>query len=369
MNEDPRLGLPSASRFETLALCPGSEQLRRSLDPATLASNDSYSETGRTIHKARETGNILPLDEGELEIYKRGMATEKDILQQWLEDYRIETYAEAQTEQRLFLNDPATMQPVTSGQLDVLYVAPPYALVIDWKSLWCTHLTPSDRNWQGKLQAVLVANEYDLEHVRMAFNKAMFGKADQCDYNLQGLAYAEFSIRQALWEAEQPGAPLRPGSQCIFCPCKAHCPEAISYATLPAMPAMNGDPLTLVNVVPIESLAGVWRKKGVITKIFEAINKRFLELPAEELTRLGFKRTDGRKLDSIKDVPGAFAMLIQAGLDETAILNTMSIGKGDLTKAIQEFKQVRKAEAEAWIDAQLDQFIERKRSAPSLAEL
>lgn len=370
--DDPRLGKVSASRLEILALCPGSEQLRRTLPPEALHWEDEYTEDGKIIHEAYETGRTLKLSPEQLEIYERGMATDRRLVSQWLADFGLREYSELPREVRLWLHDPSNMKPLTSAQLDnhllaykgrkVVVAGNPsvivdrYALVIDLKSLWCSNLTPAERNWQGKLQAVLAAYEHDASHVRMCFNKALFGSADLVDYDSTALGYARQSIFQAIWESEQPGAQLRPGRWCTHCPCKAYCTEAVAYAQLPGMTTglanTSGqiiEPWELVRAMPVEHLAPVWRKKGIVDKIFKAIKARLEALTDEEVSAIGLRRTAGRANDKLKSVKDAFERFRVKGYTDEELFGCMTFVKGEAVEMVQEHLTCSKKKAtEHW---------------------
>ena len=362
MKDDFRLGKVSASRFEILALCAGSEQLRRTLPPEALESGDEYTEMGTKLHAAWESENSFQLSESELEIYKNGLTTLKRILDEWRQDFSIEQYEEGERELRLFLNDPNTMLIVASGQLDRHFIAGPYVLICDFKALWSLNLTPAERNYQGRLQSVLAAKEYEAKHVRMSFAKAMFGRQDVADYNDVALEHAETSIHRAIWESEQAGAQRRPGKHCTYCACKAFCEDAASYSMLPSV--QRRDTLTMLP----EDIVPVWRKWGEVEKIFEAMEARLKKLPAEELDRLGLTMKEGRRLDKVKDKLAAFNALRAAGLSSEQIIGGVSFGKGELVKLYQTMTNCREAEAEAFWNSQLGEFIECDRAKPSLVE-
>lgn len=367
---DPRLGRPSASRLDILCLCPGSEQLRRTLPPEALESDDEYTEAGRKLHKAWETGSTFDLSESELEIYNNGIKTERQIIADWCQEFDITTFVEGERECRMYLHDPNTLQVVASGQLDAHYiagVADSRVLVVDRKALWCPNLTPAERNYQGRLQAVLASIEYDARHVRMAFNKAMWGRQDSCDYDATSLQRARDSIFQSLWEAEQPGAQRRPGRWCLHCPCKAYCEDAATVASLPAITS-SGGPLALVQTMPVEDLAVVWKKRGQIEKIFEAITNRLSALSDEQLSEIGLKKTAGKKLDKIKDVAGVVCYLRSKGISEGSLYLGMSFGKEKLVKLMADHWGVSEERAAQMFDSELDEFIERGRGKPFLVE-
>lgn len=366
---DPRMGKVSASRVEILVLCPGSEQLRRTLPQEALDSSDEYTDLGQKLHKAWETENSFVLTEPELEIYNNGLSTVQDIIAQWRQEFSIEKFEEGERELRLFLNDPSTMLITASGQLDRHYIAGPYVLICDFKGLWAPNLTPAERNYQGRLQAVLAAKEYEAKHVRMAFVKAMFGRQDVTDYNDVALEHAEASIHRAIWESEQPGAQRRPGRHCLHCPCKAFCEDAAAYSMLPSVKRRDTlkETLALVETLPPEDIVPVWRKWTEIEKIFTAIEKRLKALPPEEHERLGLMLKDGRKLDRITDNIGAFNALRALGYSSEQILNAVKFGKEAIVAMIQNTGASEKV-AQTIYEAELDPFITRDRAAKQLVE-
>lgn len=381
MNSDQREGKVSASRFEILALCHGSEQLRRTLPPEALDSGDAYTERGQSLHKAFETDNTFELAAEDLPIYQNAIETDKKLLAQWCQDFEIASYIEGPREERLWLHDEATLKPLTSAQLDRHYIsAEPRGFVLsdDLKSLWSPHLTPAERNYQGRVQAVVAAKEYGAHHVTMVFNKAMFGSFDRADYDADALWRAEFSIRQAIWESEQAGAALRAGDWCMRCACRAHCPAALRWALTPipslqVVPASNGKitekrAVEMVQAAPIEAVREVWGKRTAIKYILEAVADRLAALPEGERERLALKLRPGRSTDFVLDVRGAFEALVNLGFPADALWGTLSLGKGDAVKMVQQFKGCSEAEASDYFDKVLDPFIQRGRGSPILAE-
>jgi hypothetical protein len=126
-----------------------------------------------------------------------------------------------------------------SGQADRHWHSKTHGLLIDFKSLYATSLTPAELNWQLLLLAVLVAKEYELTHVRCAFVKPMFNRLDIVDYNAEDLKRAEYAVQQVIW-ASKHIPQRRPGAHCRHCKGATSCPEAASWnalqATLGGMP-------------------------------------------------------------------------------------------------------------------------------------
>lgn len=379
--EDERLNLPSASRFSILALCPGSESLRNTLPPEALDSSNDYAEIGTRIHAAAESGNGFNLTPEELEIYNSGLKCEKLIVRQWCEDFEINTFIEGPRESRMWLNDQRTLKPITSAKLDRHYISTDpvgFVLASDWKTLWSRNLTPAIHNYQGRVQAVVAAKEYEVQNVRLCFNKAMFGTSDFADYDAESLWRAEFSITQALWEAEQPGADLRPGGQCTWCPCKPYCRAAVALSIVPAAYAASSMKLSedltpkrakiVVEGLPVEAVREAWGKRTAVANIVKAMTERLTALPPEEKYRLGLKMNLGRSSDSVRDVRGAFNAMVAGGFPEADIWRCLKMSKANVVDLVKRFNNCRDSEADAFYEVQLDDFIERKRGEEVLGE-
>lgn len=378
MRDPERLDLSSASSFETDAACLGRQQFLRTLPREAFAQeNTEEAERGNRIHKARETLDPSELDEEDTAIYERGLRSEKQILETWCAEHEIpiSDAKELPRELRLFLHWPDTGAPAASGKLDVHYGAVKdgrmHVLVIDWKSLWCSNLTPAERNWQGRVQAVLAAREYDAVNVRMAFNKAMFGKADTVEYRQADLHFAEQSIFQRLWEIAQPDAPRSAGPHCRYCPGKRYCPEAGAYNLLPSVIANSiADPVAAVRALAPADLKRIFMAMGTVTKIGDAVKARLKGMSDEDLAALGMGRKPGRKLDPIVDAKGAFDALKEFGISEAELWSALNITKGELVKAIMRDQGWGKEQTEGWLWNQiLAPFIQKKRAEESLEVL
>ena len=376
-NNDPRaerLFLPSASSFESTALCPGREQLLATLPASDIIGKpNEAAETGTRIHKARETGNTDDLSEEELAIFNRGIGNEKRIVAEWCQKFNISNFTEQPPETRLFLNWEETMEPAASAQLDVHFTAGAHVLVIDLKTLYCTWLTPAERNYQGRLQAVLAAREYDAKHVRMAFNKAMFGTSDVVDYGEEDLSYAEASIFQRLWESKQPGAPRHAGMWCRNCPAVARCPESGAFAMLPSRVPVAGmsstaDVTALVETMTPDDLVAIFKKSSVISKILDAVKDRLKGMSAGELQVLGLGKKPGRKLDPITNPLQAYLLLKRDGIPEADMWAALNFSKPKLVAAVQKSKAgMTKKQLEVWLFEQMiAPYIEKQRAEDSL---
>lgn len=362
---DERENLPSASSFEIVAMCPGQPQLKAQLPPNQTDLPDEDAQMGLRIHLARETKSSTNLTQEEADIYERGVANEGRIYQDWVTAMDVGSGTHEHNEIRLWLDWPDGSH-ATSARLDVHYVTLTHILIVEWKTLWCRNLTPAERNWQGRVQAVVAAKHYGVKHVRVAFNKAMFGRSDVVDYNEDDLLRAEASIFARLWEAKQDGARRTPGGWCRHCVCKSYCAEAQAYSLLPSV--MAAQAVEKVAEMPISDVVKLFQSDLIVRKILEAAKKRLKALPAEELKALGLMIDDGKKQDPIVNTIGAYKFL-EHKLPQDAIWSALSFSKGDLAEALQENCMMTKKEADAWIARELEIFIEKKRTEGSLVEI
>jgi hypothetical protein len=375
-NRDERLNLPSASSFETDVLCPGRQNILKTLPPeAFQQAPDEEADRGTRIHKLRETANTATsgdYDEEDWEIYQKGMASEIAAYSQWKDDFQLEIVSAPVLEERIYIHWPDTMAPATSARLDVFHISGTHGLIIEWKSLWCTNLTPAEKNWQGRLQAVLLANEYNLNHVRVVFNKAMFGKIDCVDYTENDLRHSEQSIFHALYETKNPYAQRRAGPWCRYCPARGkYCPESAAMALLPTtiirdVAPVELSPLQIAERMSPEDLVAVWTRSGTIVKILDAIKDRLKNLPPEELSRLGLQLADGRKMDKITKTKECFEYLKTQIAEEDEIWRAMSFGKGDVVLAIMRALGTSKPKAIGMAGQLVEKFGETNYAAKSL---
>lgn len=384
MNDPERLDLPSASNFSIVANCPGAPELIRSLPKdRVIELADESTERGLRIHHAWQTGDTSQLSEDELEDYNKTLELAEQSKNQWLKDHKLAAVTTLK-EQRLWYHDAETLQPLTSGQYDdlLLHDGGPFsghAHVRDLKSGWCKNLTPSEQSWQLRLLAVLVWIEYgeqwNLTTVRASFLKPKFYRTaiDTVEYNLSDLARAKTSIDQAIWESQQPYAPRRPGAHCTYCPGKAHCPEAQLYAMIPGGNINDKEYIEVaVEVATPEMIAAVHRRSKVITKVLDAVKARLKAMPKDQLESLGFKLSEGKKLDPITNTREAFSKLINA--DTTWIDGVWASMKFGKTELVEQYRLahpgVTTKDVEEYLFKKLlVDCIEPKKSDGSLEEL
>ncbi len=380
MTPDPvRLNLPSASSFALDALCPGRQQLFQEVGDIPEPV-DEDANRGTSLHAAWEmhgTPNLhLFEDPEDTEIFEKGVKLVEQVKADWQNFHTdLSPTVEGTREERFFLHN-SKGEVAASGQADRHYIAGRFGLVIDFKSLWCKSLAPSELNWQARLLSVLVAREYGLSHTRFAFLKAMLNKADIVDYGEEDLKRAEYSIQQVLWESNQKGAPRRAGAHCRHCKAAAACPEAAAWTTLPTSQlANNGVGITptlaeeIVGQISLLDCVRVWESSTSRHNIEKAIQTRLKALPEPTLAELGIILGKPKILTPITDPKGAYGFLTEVGIPADRMWAAIKFQNGELTDVVRTSLGLTEKAAKQWIKDKLAPFITQQETDRPLEKL
>lgn len=334
------------------------------------------AERGTRIHKARETGNTLELQPDELEAYEKMCRMEARAVEQWQRDFNIEivpTPILGTELGRLWLHDPDTLAPIVSGEVDLVYRAGRYVLIPDFKSGSGYYAGDIKTNWQGRIYALLVWKEFDPSHVRFVriFPEAIGRGIEAVDFSESLLRQIEQAALLAVWKSKQPDAQQRPGWYCALCPARADCRAAARESLLPTIQREPDFEQTLakVNTLPIEMAREVWRRRGEVKKIMDAITARLVKLPDDEKARIGLTMKEGARADYIEQVGDCFNAMLQAGFAQDDVLSCMTFSKAMLIELIATYRDCSKKEAEEWYEQNFDPYIKRERKTPSLEEV
>ena len=383
MKDPVRLDRPSASGFGIVSVCLGQPNLKRQLPDNVVELPDDLTDSGTKIHKARETGDFSELDEVELPLYEAGLRYEKKLFERWAQENEIVNWTEGVRENRLWLHDPQTGEPALSGQLDVHFIGTNAAgemfiLVVDWKTGFAWSLTPSQRNWQLRVQAVLAWREYnDVKNVWVAFVKprATSDRIDFTPYQLEDLKRSEEAVHQILWRSKQEDAPRVPGTHCDWCPCKSFCKEAAAYAMLPSVfnpdtPVLSeGDIPAMIEQLSPKDLALLYRRSRVIGKILEADKARLKTFNQDQLREIGLRREANSPRSKITKTGEAYNALRTFGISSEELWTALKFTKGELTDALRRDQGWGKAQTEGFIKGQLAQFMETSEVEDSIVSL
>ncbi len=366
---DPeRLGLPSASGMERFVNCAGSHEAERGMPPLP---KQLTTDQGTAIHEAAASGDDSALDEEELPIAERLARLEQQAVRDWGNAHGdAVTFFERTAERRLWIRDRKTMDLIASAQLDVYYIAGPYALVIDMKTGY-KKTTPSERNWQLLTQAIALWHEYpQLAEFRVAIAASrLSSKLDLAVYDAFELATAENAIHAAIWRSKQPNPPRNPGTWCDYCRARANCAAYASWSSVALHSVRHdGSPLGILEAVQSLSsaqCADIYRRVPMAKALFGHIEARLATLPDEELAKIGLVRKPGANVRCITDAGKAREKLLTL-LAAPILDGCTSIGLGAVQKALAQAHSLKPKEARKLADETLSDLITVVQNKPSL---
>lgn len=359
---DERAGLPSASSMDRLYHCPGSRAAQLGLPelPPKQVTTD-----GTEIHGALETGDHEDLEVDAKEIAANITRVEEAEVAKWAEDFGVrhwECHREGGEQQRYWIRNRVTLEPIASARPDVLFVSKSpdlsaAALVINYKTGYKDQ-APSERNWQTKTEVISSWHEYaHVERFRGAILASRLStKFDYADYELDDLKRVESELRHIVWRSEQPDAPRVPGPHCTYCRAQGFCKEAAAYSLIPHVDVpvtKKKDEFNIVQAVqamtPAE-LGFMYQRKPTVESIYEQIENRLKNLPAAELAKAGYKLVDGITTYPIpaESVIDCFTKLSPLLTDEERV-RCINIVRGRADAIVAEKKGISKESAKALV--------------------
>ena len=339
--DEERAGLPSASSMPRYAACAGSRAMEQGLPEPP---SDSTQETGVNVHAAMETGDDSDLEMDEKDIAAKLREFEEREVASWREDFSLGTPIVIR-EQRMWIRDRKTLDPVASARPDVVFTSGVHGAVVNYKSGFAQQ-TPSDRNWQCRTEVIALWHEHpDLEHIRGAILASRLNtKFDATDYDVNDLRRIETELRHILWRTQQSDAPRVPGAHCRWCKARGVCREAAVYGMIVQadMPLAKGKPdqidlLARVARMSPAELAFVHERRATMDIVFGAVEHALKQLPKDTLESVGYKLVDGNKNYPIPDeiVPTAWQKLLEV-LSEEERIQTIKITRGKVETLLRD---------------------------------
>jgi len=377
---NPRQNLPSASSFSADVACPGRQNLIRSIPESerVIELPDEMASRGTRIHHALETNDTSNLSEDEMEDYTKAKEYSQNASDAWFDEIRSEYPVQAGPimvrERRLWLHDG--LEPVLSGQPDLIHLLGDHAIVLDYKTGFSTNLTPSERNWQLRVLAVLAYKNYGAKWVRVGFikPKSRYSHTDMTDYDEVALAASYLQIKLALSAMNQPDARRASGPHCRYCPVKPQCPEAASMSLLPSVMANVTKGVSRADAGAAVARLGpadwkfIHERSSVIKNVLDSATRCLKGLHPDDLTALGLQIGEGRRLDPITNTVGAYKALEHA-IKPELLWGCLSFEKGKIVEAVMLSKGMTKKDAQMWVKETLQPFITEERASGSLEEL
>lgn len=373
----------SASSFGDDFACLGRRNFINSLPPeAFQVESDSTgtADYGNAVHAALENPDlVVKLDDDQLDTYNAIMIQDQLLLNQWLDEHKIEAAKVAGREERFWITD-YDFTKLTSAKLDRYWIEGVDALIIDVKSLFAPRLPRAYDSWQLRVQAVALWQEYDTENARVAYNSPnKFGrKTDVAEFKGKDLQRFFGEIKLALRLMNRPDAPRTPGPQCRYCPGRLYCPEALSMSIMPTIVAQAATGIEKtelyerVGLLGIPDLVFLFQRKSIINSIMEAVASRLKDLPEDLLRDYGLMLTKGKDTSKVegKNIKAVCEALVMAGLPEDEVWECLSLNSGALNELAAKFKQneTKKAAVE-WVKSITDQFKTRSEGEKILREI
>lgn len=280
----------------------------------------------------------------------------------------VETFRE----RRLWIRDRSNLNLLASAQLDVYFILGDNALGIDFKTGFADQ-TPSERNWQLRIQALALWHEYpNLKHIRMAIaHSRLSSKFDACDFTIKDLENVERDLQFLIWKAEQPDSPRVPGSWCRWCKARGLCRESATMALVVAQGVEFGsiksslDVAALIKTLTPSQLKYVYDRRSLATEIIDGSVQRLKGLPPEQLSLIGLKLVDGAQLKPVTNIPLAYQRL-EAVLGKDAMMNVISVARGKAAEVLCEQRQTTLKAAKEQVDQILGDAITPKEGAKRL---
>lgn len=371
-----RKGLPSSSSMDRYHSCSGSLPLERLLRKRGELPSDQDNEAashGRLIHEICEeiffTESNLPpgryrrefIDEAQSYVAEaRSVA-----IRAWGDDEEgpIKFYLE----KRLYLRDEYEIM-YSTGKPDVVMVKDDEAIVIDYKTGW-GQLPFAAESWQLKSYAVMVAQEYDVESVRVAFIKkgALDSEHTFSEEDLSDLTVLVFP-GMLLDRNENPfvGTGYSPDPDtCRYCACKLKCPALNAQF-------MIMEPRKEVSDVFLPELANpkLEEMKEALGQL-EAFSKA---LDLEITSRLhddpdsfeSWHLAPGRGRRTVKDPSSLCGQLIDDGASPDDIYEVLKIGVTDAEKLHKQITKLKGKMAKSDFNSRYGDHIESQPGRESL---
>jgi len=360
-----RAGLPSASEWRRLELCPGSFQLSaeaRKLGQEAHVGDDA-ARRGERIHAylaevPDEDGKEIQLDESE--------RTTADFLQERAQDQAQRVFGDTPTQQlsekRLWLTMGG--RRVLSGRFDRCVYSDQVALVQDFKTGF-SEPDPAEQNTQLRVLAVLTG--ISLPSVREVIVQIISGPygVTEARYDLAALGSAYHDIRATLQKLQAIDAPLNPGvAQCAYCPAALICqpcrdllspPTKFQTAKLPDDPDKAAKLLDEVAIL-----------EGVFKEVKEYYANRLTTDPTYRIKNYEMVPNAPRR--EIEDVEAAKSRLAEF-LDAGELNAAMDLKVGQAEKLFGKKVGLRGKELREKFNAVMQGVIVEKTPSPSLKRI
>jgi len=349
--DEERKGLPSSSSMDRYHSCAGSLPLERLLRKRGELPRDEDNEAashGRLIHEICEEiffteSNLAPgryrkehIDEAQGYV---AVARSLPVIAWGEDEGAIKFYLE----KRLYLRDEYEIS-YSTGKPDVVMVKDDEAIVIDYKTGW-GQLPFAGESWQLKSYAVMVAQEYDVETVRVAFIKkgAIDSEHTFSQEDLSDLTVFEFP-RLLLGHNENPfvGTGYSPDPEtCRYCACKLKCP-ALNAQFMIMEPRKEVSDVFLPELANHAKLEEMKEALGQLEVFSKALDQEITSRLQDDPDSFeSWHLAPGRGRRTVKDPSSLCGQLIEDGASPDDIYEVLKIGVTDAEKLHKQITKLK----------------------------
>jgi hypothetical protein len=355
---DERLGLPSASEWARLQLCPGSYQLSLKAEELGQVAHVAGPAAlrGTRIHSWL-AGEEVTLSGDELETAEFLKERAAEQVSRIFGDLHPLELAE----KRLWF--PLGGEPALSGQFDRVLYTQELALVQDFKTGW-SEPDPIEQNAQMKVLAVLVALHLPkAKEVIVQIISGPYG-VFEARYDLWRLSVAYEEIKKTLGSLYSREAAFAPSPQaCQYCPAKLIC-QAVKDLIVP-LSALPVAQLPLKG----ESAAEILDSISVLRSYFDQVEMFYEEhLKDPTYSIPGYQMVPGLVRREVTDWDKARERLGE-WLDLEQINGAANYRLGDLEKALAKKLSLRPKEAKERMNQILAGLVAERQNASSLKRI
>lgn len=381
---DPRQGLPSASAFGRLALCPGSFMMEK----ACPDESSSAASEGTLLHAYMEqllTGEPWegpPLAAEQQELCERALRLLDGVKEMIERDNPGAVFHLVSTEERVFYRN-LFGTAYYSGQWDALFEVncpdSSFMMVADWK-FGRVEVDSAEANRQLEALVPLVAQKY---HNDNAIHQGIYaaiiqprvaGPASVAFYDAEAIDQAEQRSLAVAKAAMDPDAPRYCSeAACRYCRAKAVCHEASAMVKQASLIATDRDKWELFSA---EEKVQAYRLAKTAKKWAAAVEYRFEQDVAAGLIP-GFEMAPGRTSFTVMNPSGAFSTLnaeFPEAVTAEAFAGCCKVGITELDKLVHTARKAADPKATTkssrdWLRQELAPYGEEKTTKGSVKEI
>ena len=359
---DEREGMPSGSGAKRWLTCPGSHLAERGL-PDSQTEDAAEGEMLHAVMESPASPHRAKLSDEQAHCIEFCRATRLKLSKEILGTDEPQAFVE----ERWWLRNPATLDPVASCRVDWAGFSDDSMIVLDWK-FGRKAVDHADVNDQLRFAAAVAWSEFSPATVYVGIvapradgERVTVAKftADQCE-----LARAEM-VAGAL-RAMQPGQPRCPSAgACHYCRARGTeaCPESIAETTALATVSAS-------EIATPERVAELLDKCELAERVIDAIRANAKRMISDGVSVPGWRLKPGNKPKKITDPVAAWSRVGQNLIGGAAFAKccTVSIkALADAVKANSTIEKLTDKSAREKVESLLGDVVVETQNAPSLA--